>query len=67
VSVRARTTVEINGLGRRDAWVVSVAVPGAPATIWVDAKAHAVLRTRYDIAARNISMIDERITALPPA
>jgi hypothetical protein len=67
VNVRERTAVEFSGLGRRDAWVVSVGVPGAPATIWVDTKTRAVLRTRYDITARNFSMIDERVTPLPPA
>lgn len=67
VTVRERAAVEFTALGRRDAWVVSVGVPGAPATIWVDARTRAVLRTRYDIAARNFSMIDERVTPLPPA
>ena len=64
VTVRDRTVEDFNSLGRRDAWVVSVGVPGAPATIWVDAKTRAVLRTRYDITARNVSMIDDRITPL---
>lgn len=67
VTVGERAAVEFSGLGRRDAWVVSVGVPGAPATVWVDAKTRAVLRTRYDIAARNFSMIDERVTPLPPS
>jgi hypothetical protein len=67
VTVRERTAVDFGRLGRRDAWVISVAVPGAPATVWVDARTRAVLRTRYDITARNFSMIDERETPLPPA
>jgi hypothetical protein len=67
VSVRERATVDFGVLGRRDAWVVSVGVPGAPATVWVDARTRAVLRTRYDIAARHFSMIDERVTPLPAA
>jgi hypothetical protein len=66
VSVRERAVVEFSELGRRDAWLISVGVPGAPATIWVDARTRAILRTRYDIAARNFSMIDERVTPLPP-
>lgn len=65
VTVRERAAVEFGALGRRDAWVASVGVPGAPATIWVDASTRAILRTRYDIAARNFSMIDERVTPLP--
>ena len=51
-------------LGERDAWIVSVGVPGAPATVWVDAQTHAVLRVRYDISARNVSFTDERLTPL---
>lgn len=65
VTVRERAPVDFATLGRRDAWVVAVGVPGAPATIWVDSKTRAVLRTRYDIASRNFSMIDDRITPLP--
>jgi hypothetical protein len=52
-------------LGERDAWIVTVGVPGAPATIWVDAKTRAVLRVRYDIAARAMSFTDDRVTPLP--
>lgn len=66
VAVRERTTLEFPGIGaRREAWVVSVAVPGAPATVWVDTRTRAVLRTRYDISARGISFTDDRITPLP--
>jgi hypothetical protein len=64
VAVRDRTPVAFSRLGERDTWIVTVAVPGAPATIWVDAKTRAVLRTRYDIAARGVSFTDERITPL---
>jgi hypothetical protein len=67
VAVREHAAMEFGVLGQRDAWVVSVGVPGAPATIWVDARTRAVLRTRYDIASRNFSMIDERVTPLPRA
>ncbi len=66
VAVRERSLLEFPALGtRREAWVVSVDVPGAPATIWVDTRSRAVLRTRYDIRARGISLIDDRITPLP--
>jgi hypothetical protein len=64
VAVRERATVAFPRLGERDAWIVTVGVPGAPATIWVDAKTHAVLRVRYDIAARGVSFTDDRITPL---
>lgn len=64
VAVRERSSVKLARLGNRDAWIVTVAVPGAPATIWVDAKTRAVLRVRYDIAARGVSFTDERITPL---
>ena len=64
VAVRERATVAFPKLGERDAWVVTVGVPGAPATVWVDAKTHAVLRVRYDIAARGMSFTDDRITPL---
>lgn len=64
VAVRDRGTKSFGRLGERDAWVVSVDVPGAPATVWVDAKTRAVLRVRYDIAARSLSFTDERVTAL---
>jgi len=43
---------------------VSVAVPGAPATVWVDTHTHDVLRVRYDISARAMSFTDERVTPL---
>lgn len=62
VTGRARET--FHDLGERDAWVVSVGVPGAPATIWVDAATRAVLRVRYDITAAARSFTDERITPL---
>jgi hypothetical protein len=44
--------------------VVTVEVPGAPATIWVDAATRAVMRTRYDIAARAMAFTDDRLTPL---
>lgn len=64
VAVRDRSTFDSPTLGKRDAWVVTVGVPGAPATVWVDSKTHAVLRVRYDIAARGMSFTDDRITPL---
>src|SRR3954463_7613002 len=64
VAVRDRSTVVSPTLGKREAWTVSVAVPGAPATVWVDVKTRAVLRVRYDIAARGLSFTDDRITPL---
>jgi hypothetical protein len=64
VAVRERASVKFPGVGERDVWIVSVGVPGAPATIWVDAKTHAVLRVRYDIAARETSFTDDRVTPL---
>ncbi|HJQ54420.1 MAG TPA: hypothetical protein VJ825_11310 [Gemmatimonadaceae bacterium] len=64
VEVRDRGTRTFGRLGERDAWVVSVDVPGAPATVWVDTKTRAVLRVRYDIAARSLSFTDERVTEL---
>ncbi len=64
VAVRERATVAFPRLGERDAWIVTVGVPGAPATIWVDVKTRAVLRVRYDIAARGISFTDDRVTPL---
>jgi hypothetical protein len=64
VAVRERATVPFARLGPRDVWVVSVGVPGAPATIWVDTRTHAVLRVRYDITARALSFTDERVTPL---
>ncbi len=64
VAVRERANVDFPKLGNRDAWIVTVAVPGAPATVWVDAKTRAVLRVRYDIAARATSFTDDRITPL---
>src|SRR5689334_3240372 len=62
VAVRERATVTFSRLGPRDVWIVSVGVPGAPATVWVDARAHVALRVRYDIAARALSFTDERVT-----
>ena len=64
VAVRDRAGVEFPRLGHRDSWIVTVGVPGAPATIWVDAKTHAVLRVRYDVAARGVSFTDDRVTPL---
>ena len=64
VTVRERATVPFPKLGERDAWIVTVGVPGAPATIWVDARTRAVLRVRYDIAARGMSFTDDRVTPL---
>jgi hypothetical protein len=64
VAVRDRATVAFARLGERDVWIVSVGVPGAPATIWVDTRTHSVLRVRYDIGARALSFTDERITPL---
>jgi len=64
VAVRDRSTFDSPTLGKRDAWIVTVGVPGAPATVWVDSKTHAVLRVRYDIAARGVSFTDDRITPL---
>ena len=64
VAVRERATVPFGRLGARDVWIVSVGVPGAPATVWVDTRTHAVLRVRYDIAARALSFTDERVTPL---
>lgn len=64
VAVRGRSTVAFPRLGDREAWIVTVGVPGAPATIWVDVKTHAVLRVRYDIAARGMSFTDDRVTPL---
>ena len=64
VAVTARARVAFAKLGQREVWVVSVSVPDAPATVWVDTKTHAVLRVRYDIAARSMSFTDERVTPL---
>jgi hypothetical protein len=64
VAVRDRAAVTFPKLGARDVWIVTVGVPGAPATVWVDAKTRAVLRVRYDITARGVSFTDDRITPL---
>jgi hypothetical protein len=64
VAVRDRATVAFAQLGERDVWIVSVGVPGAPATVWVDTRTHSVLRVRYDITARALSFTDERVTPL---
>jgi hypothetical protein len=64
VAVRERATVAFAPIGPREVWVVAVDVPGAPATVWVDTRTHAVLRVRYDITARAMSFTDERVTAL---
>jgi hypothetical protein len=64
VAVQERGTVQFPLLGARDAWIVSVAVPGAPATVWVDARTRNVLRVRYDIRAQDIAFTDDRMTPL---
>jgi hypothetical protein len=64
VAVRERATVAFAEHGQREVWVVTVGVPGAPATVWVDTRTRAVLRIRYDIAARGLSFTDERATPL---
>lgn len=64
VTVRERVAVPFARLGQREVWVVAVGVPGAPATVWVDTETRAVLRVRYDIAARAMSFTDERVTPL---
>ena len=64
VTVRERTMVTFARLGPRDVWILSVGVPGAPATVWVDTRTHVVLRVRYDIAARALSFTDERVTPI---
>jgi len=64
VAVRDRADVTFSELGQRDVWIVTVGVPGAPATVWVDARTRAVLRVRYDISARGLSFTDERATTL---
>jgi hypothetical protein len=62
VSVRERATIAFAKLGPRDVWVVTVAVPGAPATMWIDAQSHVPLRVRYELPT--VSFTDERITPL---
>lgn len=64
VAVRDRATVAFARLGERDVWIVSVGVPGAPATVWVDTRTHSVLRVRYDITSRATSFTDERVTPI---
>jgi len=64
VTVRERATVAFSHLGRRDVWVVGVAIPGAPATMWIDTEAHVPLRVRYDLTGSATSFTDERITPL---
>lgn len=64
VAVRERAMVTFGRLGPRDVWIVSIGVPGAPATVWVDTRTRDVLRVRYDIAARATSFTDERVTPL---
>jgi tartrate dehydratase beta subunit/fumarate hydratase class I family protein len=65
VTVRERAAVAFPSLGEREVWVVAVGVPDAPATVWVDTRTRAVLRVRYDIAARAMSFTDDRVTPLP--
>jgi hypothetical protein len=64
VALRDRAEVAFPGHGKREVWVVTVGVPGAPATVWVDTRTRAVLRIRYEVSARGISFTDERVTAL---
>lgn len=64
VAVQQLATVQFPLLGNRDAWVVSVDVPGAPATVWVDARTRDVLRVRYDVRAQGIAFTDDRVTPL---
>lgn len=64
VTVREQALTTFPVLGARSAWVVSVGVPDAPATVWVDAQTRAVLRVRYDIAARHMSFTDDRVTPI---
>lgn len=64
VTVKERARIAFGALGEREVWVVSVGVPDAPATVWVDTATHAVLRVRYDIASRAMSFTDERVTPL---
>jgi hypothetical protein len=64
VQVQGRSTVEFSRLGAREVWVVTVGVPGAPATVWIDTQSRAVLRVRYDLDGGNLSFTDERVTPL---
>jgi hypothetical protein len=64
VAVRERSTVAFPRLGQREAWIVTVGVPEAPTTVWVDTQTHTVLRIRYDLSARALSFTDERVTPL---
>ncbi len=64
VTVRERARVRFPILGEREAWVVSVGVPDAPATVWVDTATREVLRVRYDIVSADLSFTDDRVTPL---
>lgn len=64
VAVRAHTRVHFPVLGTREAWIVTLDLPGVSATIWVDTATRAVLRTRYEVAARGVSFTDDRVTPL---
>jgi hypothetical protein len=64
VTVRERARTAFPVLGNREVWVVSVGVPGAPATVWVDAASKSVLRVRYDIASAAMSVTDDRVTPI---
>ena len=64
VAVQERASVQFPVLGARDAWVVSVDVPGAPATVWVDTRTRDVLRVRYEVRAQGIAFTDDRTTPL---
>jgi hypothetical protein len=64
VKVRERASLPFGKLGQRDVWVVDVGIPGAPATMWIDAQAHTLLRVRFDVTARAMVLTDERITPL---
>ena len=61
VAVQDSTRLMFPSEGSRAVWIVSVAVPGAPATVWVDSETRDVLRVRYDIAARSMSFTDDRM------
>ena len=64
VAVQERASVPFPLLGAREAWLVSVDVPGAPAMVWVDTRTHDVLRVRYDVRAQGIAFTDDRTTPL---
>jgi len=65
VAVKERASVQFAAHGARDVWVVSVAIPGSPATLWVDSATNTALRVQYDIPPRHILTTEERQTRLP--